>query len=283
MTGASSNPMRCVIIRYGEISLKGLNRRTFENALCRNIKAALGRARVPHGDIIRQFGRILIERCEDPAPLATVFGIVSYSSATRCEPTMDAIIRTALPFVSDLKAPRTFRVTAQRSQKTGPSSDDIARAVGQAIRDATGAPVKLRGFDVEIGIEMFLDSAFVFTQRIDGPGGLPAGTAGKILARVGDDRSVTAALTIARRGPEMVIIRGAELSDENARTIKAFGYELLEREPGDKDIPAVVVGQTLEEYSSVDERGRCVLRPLIAYTDRQIKEALHGFRAAARV
>lgn len=197
-----------LVVHYHEVGLKGRNREFFEDALTRNLKRALrgtGYKRVRRG-----FGRIavhfepggLVDEAADRA--ARVFGVAYVGAGVRVAPDMAEVtsaaveLMTAEPFGS-------FAVRARRAYSTlEVSSRRINIDVGQAIADATGAPVDLSHPDATAWIELFGSTATVFRKRIEGPGGLPAGVSGRMLALIsGGIDSPVSAWRMGRRGAEV--------------------------------------------------------------------------------
>ena len=204
-------PRDALIAHYHEVGLKGRNREFFEEALVRNLKRALRgtgykRAR-------RMFGRILIE-FQDGSPMeaataraARVFGVAYVGSGRTVDPDMDAITRTASELIRR-ESFESFSVRARRSYSTfQPSSHDINVHVGQYIKDETRARVDLSNPDVTAHIELFGKTGIVFCRRAPGPGGLPVGVSGRLLALIsGGIDSPVAAWRMMRRGAEVELI-----------------------------------------------------------------------------
>ena len=201
-----------LVAHYHEVGLKGRNRDFFENALVRNLKRALrgtGYRRVRH-----LFGRIIVD-FEEPAEVERaaeraqrVFGVV-YVGVGRLvrEPSIDTLARTALEVVQESEFD-SFAVRARRSYSTfEPSSSEINIAVGQHIKDATGARVDLTNPEVTAHIELFGKAGVVFAHRLQGPGGLPVGVSGKMLGLLsGGIDSPVAAWRLMRRGAEVELV-----------------------------------------------------------------------------
>ena len=201
-----------LVAHYHEVGLKGRNRDFFENRLVRNLKRALrgtGYRRVRH-----LFGRIVVDF--DPSgnvDLAAerarrVFGIVYVGVGKLVrEPDMVALARIALDLIQESEF-ESFAVRARRSYSTfAPSSREINVAVGQHIKDTTGARVDLTAPDVTAHIELFGKTGLVFTRRLEGPGGLPVGVSGKMLGLLsGGIDSPVAAWRMMRRGAEVELV-----------------------------------------------------------------------------
>lgn len=200
--------MATVLLRYGEIALKGANRGYFLDALVRNVRRAiepLGPATV--GVV---FGRILVEVAAAAAEvverLRRVFGVVSLSPADAVPLELGAITAAAVRQAGEKVARRpeivTFKVDTRRADKTFPlSSMEVSSRVGDAVRAALPRlRARMREPDLVVRIEL-RDRAYIFTEVLPGPGGLPTGTGGRALALIsGGIDSPVAAWLAARRG-----------------------------------------------------------------------------------
>ncbi|AEE96875.1 tRNA uracil 4-sulfurtransferase ThiI [Mahella australiensis] len=200
-----------ILIRYGEIHLKGLNRPFFENTLVRNIRHAL--AGFDNAEVLKGEGRFYVRGIEpqriDEAitRIRKVFGIVSISVAAEVDKDMDVIKAVS---VEQMKrayktGSTTFKVESRRSDKTFPyKSPDISREVGGYILESIdGLKVDVHMPDVVLNIEI-RENAYIYYNRIDGPGGMPVGTAGKAMLLIsGGIDSPVAGYMIAKRGVEL--------------------------------------------------------------------------------
>ncbi|MBA1335808.1 MAG: tRNA 4-thiouridine synthase [Firmicutes bacterium] len=199
---------KLILIRYGEIALKGHNRNFFINLLTKNIRKAL---RGINNRIVNDRGRILVELAENSGDaeqaverLKKVFGIVSVSVVTKVEKEMESIERAALEMVSRLKT-ATFKVEARRADKTFPlTSPEICGRVGAYILSGCeGIRVDVHNPETLVNIEI-RDKAYIYTDAAMGPGGLPTGSSGKgILLLSGGIDSPVAGWMVAKRGVEL--------------------------------------------------------------------------------
>ncbi|MGD2207548.1 MAG: THUMP domain-containing protein, partial [Anaerolineae bacterium] len=198
--------MGLILIRYGEIALKGKNRTYFFRKLRRNVRKCL-KANGIEGKVWQEGQRIYLETEQvDAAVEATkrVFGIVSLSPVHPTPAKLEAITEKAIEITQrvGLNSKRSFRISARRADKSFPHiSPEIERRVGAAVVAATKAPVDLSAeVDVEIGIEIRPGRALVFGEVIEGPGGLPLGTQGRVVALLssGIDSPVAAWLMMKR-------------------------------------------------------------------------------------
>jgi len=198
---------RVFVCHYSEIGLKGKNRSYFENILIGNIKKALKRccSQVP---ILEKLNKRLVLRFKQDMDnvlvyhaLKNVFGLVNFSAVVSVEKDLTAITQTCLQSMSH-KQGRSFVVSTKRSDKNIPyTSPEINRKVGAAIVEKYGNPVDLKKADVVCHIEILPNEAFIFTDKISGPGGLPVGSSGQVLALLsGGFDSPVAAYYAMRRG-----------------------------------------------------------------------------------
>ena len=180
--------MGLILLRYGEIGLKGKNRNYFLRKLRRNVRQCL-KAHNIEGQVWQENQRIYLEtdRVERAVEaVQTVFGLVSLSPVSTVPADLDAIAKEGIAVAhrAGLDSTRTFRVRARRADKSFPFiSPEIERQVGGAIAQATGArPDLSRNAQVEIGVEVRPERALVFGETIAGPGGLPLGSQGRVVA-----------------------------------------------------------------------------------------------------
>jgi thiamine biosynthesis protein ThiI len=212
-----------LIAHYHELGLKGRNRQFFEQALVRNLKRALrgtGYARVR-----RLAGRVLIDLKEEADPeealkrAARVFGLAYVGLGVRVSPDIDVIGDIALEMI-EAEPFESFRVRARRSYSTmEQTSNEINNVVGQKIVDATGGRVDLKHADATAWIEMFDRTGIVYRKRMEGPGGLPVGVSGRMLALLsGGIDSPVAAWMMARRGAtvDMLHFHGRPFTDPSS-------------------------------------------------------------------
>ena len=174
-----------ILVRYGEIGLKGGNRQFFEKALQSNIKRALeGLSGV---SVSRERGRMYVEHSDSPAEalerIQRVFGVVSVSPTRVVPLAMEALKAQALEEAgaAGCENGRSFKVESRRSNKSFPyTSPEISSIVGGYIAEnIAGLTVDVHNPQVVIRIEVRDNNAFVYSRTFRGPGGLPVGTTGK--------------------------------------------------------------------------------------------------------
>lgn len=196
----------CVLMKLGEIVLKGSNRQLFERRLHNNIRAAargLGPIRLSQRKgviVIRMDGASDLEVAELGERMTNVMGIVWVHLVRRVPKDVDAVTDVAVRSMGDRHG--SFAVRARRRDKRFPlSSNEIAVHVGAAIKDAYGYPVRLKRPDNTLFIEVDKDEVFVFTDGMPGQGGLPVGMSGRALVLMsGGIDSPVAAHRMMRRG-----------------------------------------------------------------------------------
>ena len=226
---------RVIIIRYGEIFLKGKNKNYFESLLVSNIKSTLK-------DINHVFnrsqGRFFVENFsqDDEAEildrLKKVFGIYSLSVADKVETRYSdnfVEIRESIKALSIrleeecmLKNPK-FRVTVKRADKRIPiTSAEIAADFGGIVLENTSFKVDLKHFDIEINVDIRENGwSFVYSDVIMGAGGLPVGCSNRgLLLLSGGIDSPVAAYMMAKRGMKLVAIHFASPPYTSERAIQ---------------------------------------------------------------
>lgn len=192
-----------ILIRYGELSLKGKNRNTFIKQLYQNVRKAL--SGFPNLEYEKQHDRMYIYLHGENADkvsdvLSCVFGISSFSLAVKVESDMDKIIQAAKDSV-DLTTFHTFKVAARRSDKMFPFiSDQINRKVATEILKNSDLKVDVHHPDVKIVVEVHKEATYIMTNRIAGAGGYPVGVGGKamVLLSGGIDSPVASYLMMKR-------------------------------------------------------------------------------------
>ena len=195
-----------ILIKYGEIILKGLNRHIFEDKLVGNIKKAVGDS----AHVYKSLATIYAEPREGAdideliAKIRNVFGIVSIARAAVCEKELSNICAAAAEYLKDeLSLVKTFKVETKRADKKYPlKSPQISAEVGGALLDAfKNLSVDVKNPDLIVNVEVRESAAYVYGGRIRGRGGMPTGTAGKaMLLLSGGIDSPVAGYMIAKRG-----------------------------------------------------------------------------------
>jgi thiamine biosynthesis protein ThiI len=201
-------PAGVIVLRLGEVFLKGRNRRFFIDRLAHNLKRSVSdlrgvRIEVGHLRLFvhhpPELERVCVER------LSRVFGVTSLSPAMPVAPTLDAMRAAALETSRHIPPGTTFKVESNRRDKTFPqTSQDVSREVGAAIHDQLGLPVDVHRPQVVVRVEIAGPASFVTATTVPGAGGLPIGCAGKVCALLsGGIDSPVAAWLAMKRGCEI--------------------------------------------------------------------------------
>lgn len=198
---------RVCLVHYHEIGLKGKNRSRFENQLVSNLRSAL----VPLGadEVRRVSGHILIS-AKDPEAIdamalaaAQVPGVARVSLAYRTGLDEDAYCAAAVKALGEAEPFQTFKVHARRSSTNYHLHTlDIHRLVGGVLCDAyPDKRVQMHGPDVTVLVLVVEGSVYVYARSIVGVGGLPVGTAGKVVTLLSSGfDSPVATWMVGRRG-----------------------------------------------------------------------------------
>ena len=197
-----------ILLKYGEIALKGLNRPLFEQKLIDNIASAT--APIGKFSIKRAQSTIYVEPLEDGIDmmetikrLQKVFGVVNICPAVRCEKNMDSINKTAVECMKSIDcAGKTFKVESKREDKKFPlNSPQISREVGgEILKNVKDLKVDVHNPDITVQVEIRGD-AYVFAEKFSGAGGMPVGSSGRAaLLLSGGIDSPVAGYMIAKRG-----------------------------------------------------------------------------------
>ncbi len=207
-----------ILIKNGELALKGLNRSNFEDILIKNIKRRL-----------KDLGKIEVRKAQSAIYIeprdeqfdfeealervSLIFGIAAFSRACVCEKDFDDIVKKSTDYLKNtMESVKTFKVEAKRADKSFPlKSPEICRELGGELIDAyPHLKVDVHNPDVVVYCEIRDFAAYVRAEQIPGAGGLPVGTAGRasILISGGIDSPV-AAWTMAKRGLKLNAIHFA--------------------------------------------------------------------------
>ncbi|WP_407423676.1 tRNA uracil 4-sulfurtransferase ThiI [Methanobrevibacter sp.] len=200
-----------VIARYGEIGLKSPKIRSrFERKLVKNIKATF------ECEVERNQGRIYIhpqDFVEGIEKLNRVFGVVSYSPAVFTNADYEGIDETLSDYTQELinegilDENTRFAIKCRRVGTHDFTSQEMAAHCGGVVRGVVLAPVDLTNPDLTIFVEIRENDAYIYHEKIKGPGGLPLGTQGKVIVLLSSGiDSPVAAYLMMKRGCEVVAL-----------------------------------------------------------------------------
>ena len=202
-----------ILLKLGEIVLKGLNRKSFEQKLMGNIRRRL----VPIGKfkVTCLQSTVYVEPLEDGADMDAafeavqkVFGVVKISRAAACEKDKDAIARLAIDYLKDdmLRA-KSFKVESKRSDKSFPmTSIQLSQYVGGELAEAyPNCKVDVHEPELIVNLEIRDLAAYVHAQPVNGAGGMPVGSNGVAVTLLsGGIDSPVSTYMIAKRGVRLI-------------------------------------------------------------------------------
>lgn len=199
-----------ILLRYGELALKGKNKAQFEDRLVQNIRHKL--ERFAGVSVFKSRGRIYVESQESLVDeiieeLSTVFGLVAFSPAIRVNSSIEAIEQAALAYVQQhVPEIRTFKVITKRADKRFPiRSQEMNRRLGGLILDQIqDVQVDVRQPDLPLHVEIRGKYTYIYGKDHAGPGGLPVGVSGRVMLLLsgGIDSPVAGYLAL-KRGVEL--------------------------------------------------------------------------------
>ena len=199
-----------ILVRFGEITVKGRNRRRFEEMMLAQIKRALHSFR--DLEFVKTYGRVYIRMNNEPYEavaerLKDVFGIVSFSPAVRAANDLAEIRAAALAAMSAVEpAPRTFKVSVRRGWKGfAHDSREMNHLVGaHVLRNRPGLKVDVHKPDVELKVDIQQEGTYVYSTVVPAAGGFPLGMNGKaMLLLSGGIDSPVAGWMAMRKGLEI--------------------------------------------------------------------------------
>ena len=207
-----------ILLKDGELALKGLNRNTFEDILIKNIREKL--TGLGEFAFTKSQSTVTVEPLSEDADMdeaferiQKVFGIVGMSRAGVCEKEIGAITKCACEYLkNELMFAKTFKVKAKRSDKSFPyDSPAICDEVGGAVLGAfPGIRVDVHDPEVTVNVEVRDRFAYVHGAQLPGAGGMPTGTGGRACVLIsGGIDSPVAAYMMAKRGVKLTAVHFA--------------------------------------------------------------------------
>lgn len=248
------------LVAIGEIFLKGKNRITFERRLIKNIREALN---LEPNDLIKFRNRYLIAKDTKPDNLSKIFGIIFYVKCIKSN--LESMDKAALSLI---KIEKTFRISAKKSISLKKSSQTLNEEIGSYIvSKKTNLKVSLENPEIDIRVEELDNKAFLYkaSDKVDGLGGLPIGTGGFVHLRTNNElNSTVAGFLLMKRGCVISLSKELPLLHKFG-----YGFKLKTREEKEQDI--VATDETFENIELKQDE-KFTLRPLIGYTEKEIKE-----------
>ncbi len=213
-----------IMIRFGELSTKGKNKKDFVLMLVKNIKHALKKYTSIEYDV--RYDHVYIDTKEENIEeiidiLKDISGIHALSLVIKIESDIELIKKTAVEMLKGLTGARTFKVTCKRSNKRFPiKSDDIIRMVAPEILKNIPLRVDVHNPDIKVNIEVRDEGTYLFIKTIPCSGGYPIGVAGKALMMLsGGIDSPVASYLLMKRGIILECIHYASPPYTNAAVI----------------------------------------------------------------
>jgi tRNA uracil 4-sulfurtransferase len=285
--------MGSILVRYAEMGLKSRSvRKRFESILVENLMSSLANSGL-EGLITTEHGRIFVEvddSIKASHALSRVFGVSSVSRVVRCSSEMEEMKSKIAEFSRPLlKRGQSFAVRARRTGEHTFTSMDLGRELGSAVylaNEEKGIKVDLTDPDVEIFVEVRERKAYLFSAYIPGPGGLPLGSQGKVVANLEQERDALAAWLIMKRGCRIIAL--GEEGSTAANLLRSWDPSL--KLASDQDLIevikrykalAAVFGYTIEEFDRIRLVDLPVpaFFPLVGMDPKEIEERLERIRA----
>lgn len=285
--------MATFLVRYGELALKSPPvRREFERTLQRNILTqflAAGRScrlRADHGHLY-----VDAEGAESVRLVRRVFGVTSVSPVEEIPTDLDGIRTKVLAWADPLLHPgSSFAVRARRTGSHSFTSQELARDLGGRILAAwpdRGLSVDLDEPAVELSVEVRGPRTYLYSSRVDGPGGFPLGVAGRVVALVDGHRGAVGAYLMMKRGCRVAfvttgtggsLVNGTLLRfDPKARVTGSGGAPpeaMVRTVVGETHADGVVLPLLVDEFPDARKTwGETVLfSPTLAFTDDEVAD-----------
>ena len=227
-----------VVVHYHEISLKGGNRPLFLRRLGENLVRATAGCGVR--GVRRLPGRLVLDLSDTVdaetlhARIGTVFGIANFAIGVAVPPTLDAVKAATLALLEG-RAFESFQIRARRTFKVFPmTSEAVNRALGTLVLERFPTRVDLTQAALTVHVELLPRDALVYVDRLPGPGGLPVGVSGRVVALLsGGIDSPVAACRMQKRGCEVEFVHFHSvpyLADTSQKKVRALVGELARRQ-----------------------------------------------------
>lgn len=245
-----------VVVHYHEIGLKGRNRGFFERKLVENLRGALQAFDV-RIDVLN--GRLLVRTADAPSDelldaVGRTFGVAFLAPCVVVSSDIDEMREAALSLVA-AKTFRTFAIAARRATKEfALTSREINIELGTAVQNATGARVDLGGPDLTVHLEVVARRTLVYVERRDGPGGLPVGSSGKVVALLsGGIDSPVATYRVMKRGAKAILchFHSAPFTDSSSPRKAMELAGLLAERQGQTTVYLVALGDAQQKIVTV--------------------------------
>lgn len=199
-----------VMIRYGELSTKGKNKKAFINRLAQNVKAALHDFEEIKIHADRDRMHLILNGADSDVVmerLTFIFGIQNFSPVMRLERDMEIVKKTAVEMVREQYSEgKTFKISTRRADHDFELDTNEMNQLlgGEVLKNIEGIKVQVKKPDINLRVEVRLNGIFLSCQTVQGAGGLPVGTSGKgMLMLSGGIDSPVAGYLAMKRGVEV--------------------------------------------------------------------------------
>ena len=267
-----------LLLRGGEIFLKGKNYPFFEKKLVSNIRVITGQKEVK---ALR--GRFILPYFLEHGLLKRVFGLTSYSPTLKVAKDFEEIKKNMLILLDGKVG--TFKIEPKRSDKTFPlTSPEINVQLGRFVEEHTSLRFDGLHYDHLVGVEINQDGAYLFLEIIPCFGGLPTGAEGNVLLFVDGEESILAGLLMMKRGVNIfpVALEKVDLSllqkfSPVPLSLKVIhSVSEIDQYALDRQFDILVFGDTFERRSSI-KTSLTVLSPLMAFDVEKIERLLKKY------
>lgn len=276
-----------IMVRYGELSTKGKNRRSFIMQLAENVKRTL--ADFPKVKVHAERDRMhLLLNGEDSQAiilkLQKVFGIQNFSPSIRVEKDVEVLKEAVQTVMSEIyTGTETFKITAKRSDHQFiQDSNQLNLTLGNAVIDRfPEIKVQMKKPDINLRVEIRMDGAYLSYETIQGAGGLPVGTSGKgMLMLSGGIDSPVAGYFAMKRGVEIEAVHFASppyTSEQALQKAKDLTKKLTPYVGGIQfiEVPFTEVQEEIKKHVPQGYWMTITRRMMLRLTDA-IREARHG-------
>jgi tRNA uracil 4-sulfurtransferase len=258
-----------ILLRYGEIFLKGKNKPMFERKLISNIE------QIAKIKVKKLRSRLITDYFANHIALKKVFGLVSYSPALKIKTEIEEIKKKSLELLKDETG--SFKVKTKRSDKRFPTkSPDLDVLIGQHIEKNSSLRFNFHS-ELILNIEINQEGTFLFLETIYCFGGLPTGVEGKVNVLIEDSASLLAGLLFMKRGtgilPMAYVKKDISLLQKYSPI--PLNLEIVNNLNKYSD-GCLVVRDNFDNLKEYDTE-LLIFRPLIAYSEEEIEEQLEKF------
>lgn len=276
-----------IMVRYGELSTKGKNRRSFIMQLAQNVRQAL--SDFPEIKIHAERDRmhLLLNGVDGDLvipKLAKIFGIQNFSPSVRVEKEVQSLKQAVQEIMQEIYSGKeTFKIIAKRSDHSFElDSNELNQALGNAVIDVfPDIQVQMRKPDIALRVEIRRDGAYLSYETIKGAGGLPVGTSGKgMLMLSGGIDSPVAGYYAMKRGVEIEAVHFASPPYTSEQALKKAKDLTVKLTPyvGKIEFIEVPFTEVQEEIKRVVPQGYWMTitrRMMLRLTD-EIRRIRHG-------